>query len=308
MLFATYIAAAQEFAILGSSDLAELALAIGSVESAHRVHARLYAIDAGVITGVPNNIGFQQAKFDRVGKAVSALRALGFLDGGGQSDHLSRSRRDRQHRHQPPQPMTTPATKGANPMTDLETFAGKPMTRRTLLTSTGAGAAALLLSSTGLMRPEAARTAGELHYGAAPEQVQDVLDIFATNEAFGVTLVGTIPDAAKNGSYTPPLPDKVLRSLRAVRAEEQFHLDAQKRTGARLRTDTFFLVDPHVLEDPHSLFLDLVELEDAAIGSVMASFRTFTHARRPDLIKQNFQFAAEEAEHRLLANRNLGIR
>lgn len=193
-------------------------------------------------------------------------------------------------------------------MTDLETAAGTQISRRTLLAGTGPGAAALLLSSAGLMRPEAARAASELHYGAAPERVQDVLDIFATNEAFGVTLVGTILDAAKNGSYNPPLPDKVLKSLRAVRAEEQFHLDAQKRTGGRLRTDTFFLTDPHVLEDPHSLFLDLVELEDAAIASVMASFRTFTHAHRPDLIKQNFQFAAEESEHRLLANRNLGIR
>ncbi len=84
VFIATYIAAAQEFAILGSSNLAELALSIGSIESAHRVHARLFAVDAGVITGVPNNIGFQQAKFDSAGEAVSALRALGFLDGGGQ--------------------------------------------------------------------------------------------------------------------------------------------------------------------------------------------------------------------------------
>ncbi|MGI8430621.1 MAG: ferritin-like domain-containing protein [Solirubrobacteraceae bacterium] len=84
VFIATYIAAAQEFAILGRSNLAELALAIGSIESAHRVHARLFAIDAGVISGVPNNIGFQQAKFDSAGKAVSALRALGFIDGGGQ--------------------------------------------------------------------------------------------------------------------------------------------------------------------------------------------------------------------------------
>lgn len=193
-------------------------------------------------------------------------------------------------------------------MTDLETAASKPISRRTLLTSAGAGGVALMLAHTGLLHPDAAQAASELHYGAAPERVQDVLDIFATNEAFGVTLVGTILDSAKNGSYTPALPDKVLRSLRAVRAEEQFHLDAIKKTGGRLRTDTFFLTDPHVLQDPHTLFTDLVELEDAAIASVMASFRTFTHARRPDLVKQNFQFAAEESEHRLLANRNLGVR
>ncbi len=192
-------------------------------------------------------------------------------------------------------------------MTDLD-IAGKQLSRRGLLTSAGAGGLALMLARTGLVRPDTANAASELHYGAAPERVQDVLDIFATNEAFGVTLVGTILDSAKSGSYSPPLPDKVLRSLRAVRAEEQFHLDAQKRTGGRLRTDTFYLTDPHVLEDPHTLFSDLVELEDAAIASVMASFRTFTQARRPDLVKQNFQFAAEEAEHRLLANRNLGPR
>ncbi len=84
VFIATYIAAAQEFALLGSSDLAELALAIGSVEAAHRVHARLYAIDAGVITGVPNDIAFQRAKFDSAGEARNALRAIGFIDGDGQ--------------------------------------------------------------------------------------------------------------------------------------------------------------------------------------------------------------------------------
>ncbi len=84
IFIATYIVAAQEFAILGNSDLAELALSIGSVEAGHRVHARLFAIDAGVITGVPNNIGFQQALFDSASKAAAALRALGFIGGAGQ--------------------------------------------------------------------------------------------------------------------------------------------------------------------------------------------------------------------------------
>lgn len=193
-------------------------------------------------------------------------------------------------------------------MTDLDTAGSKPLSRRSLLTKSGAGGVALMLAQTGLLRPDEASAASELHYGAEAERVQDVLDIFATNEAFGVTLVGTVLDSAKQGSYSPALPDKVLKSLAGVRAEEQFHLDFLKRAGGRLRTNTFFLTDPHMLEDPHTLFSDLVELEDAAIASVMASFRTFTRARRIDLVKKNFQFAAEESEHRLLANRNLGAR
>lgn len=83
VFIATYIAAAQEFAILGRSNLAELALAIGSVESAHRVQARLFAVDSGAITGLPNDIAFQQAKFNSPRKAIRALHTLGFIAGDG---------------------------------------------------------------------------------------------------------------------------------------------------------------------------------------------------------------------------------
>ncbi len=76
-------AAAQEAAILGHPELSELALAICSVEAAHRVATRSFAIDAGVITGLPNDIAFQQAKFSSVGQAVAALRELGFIGGSG---------------------------------------------------------------------------------------------------------------------------------------------------------------------------------------------------------------------------------
>ncbi len=123
-----------------------------------------------------------------------------------------------------------------------------------------------------------------------------------------MTLVGTVLDSAKHGTYSTPIPEKVQKILRGVRAQEQFHLDFLKGAGARLRTDTFYLADPNILLDPHTLFTDLVELEDAAIAAVMASFKTFTRERRFDLVKQNFQFAAEESEHRLLANNALGIR
>ena len=198
-----------------------------------------------------------------------------------------------------------------------ETGARAQVSRRTLLTGAGKGAGALgaglLLAQSGLLRSEAAGAAHALTRGAAQaagqtERVQDILDILATNEAFGVTLVGTVLDSAKNGAYSPAIPATVLKVLTGVRAEEQFHLDFLKAAGGQLRTQTFFLRDPKLLTDPHTLFTDLVALEDAAIAAVMASLRTFTREGRIDLLKANFQFATEEAEHRLLANHALGTR
>lgn len=172
----------------------------------------------------------------------------------------------------------------------------------------GAIGAGLILSQIGLLPPTAVEAANNLWAEAEPEQVQDILDILATNEAFGVTLVGTVLDSAKKGTYSTPIPDKIIKIMTGVRAQEQFHLDFLKQAGGRMRTDTFYLADPNILLDQHTLFTDLVELEDAAIAAVMASFKTFTRERRFDLVKQNFQFAAEESEHRLLANNALGTR
>ncbi|MDQ6831814.1 MAG: hypothetical protein M3008_00315, partial [Chloroflexota bacterium] len=70
----------------------------------------------------------------------------------------------------------------------------------------------------------------------------------------------------------------------------------------------FHLADPKLLTDPMTLFADLVKLEDAAVAAVIASLRTFTQEGRIDLLKANIQFATEESEHRLLANRLLGSR
>ena len=80
---AAYLAAAQEFAILNQPVMAQLAMSIGSVEAEHRVGIRFFAIEAGVITGLPNDIGFQQAFFSSVGDAAAALRQKGFIGGSG---------------------------------------------------------------------------------------------------------------------------------------------------------------------------------------------------------------------------------
>jgi hypothetical protein len=80
---AAYLAAAQEFAILGEARLAQVALQIGAVEAEHRAGVRFYAIQAGVLSGTPNDVAFEQALFTSVGEAAAALKQLGFIGGSG---------------------------------------------------------------------------------------------------------------------------------------------------------------------------------------------------------------------------------
>lgn len=81
---AAYLAAAQEFAILGEARLAQVALQIGAVEAEHRAGVRFYAIQAGVISGVPNDVAFEKSLFTSVGEAAAALQQLGFIGGSGE--------------------------------------------------------------------------------------------------------------------------------------------------------------------------------------------------------------------------------
>ena len=80
---AAYIAAAQAFAILGEARLAQVALQIGAIEAEHRVAGRLYAIDAGILSGTPNDVAFEKALYSRVDQAEAMLRRSGFIDGAG---------------------------------------------------------------------------------------------------------------------------------------------------------------------------------------------------------------------------------
>lgn len=80
---AAYLAAAQEFAILGQAKYAQVALQIGAVEAEHRAGLRYYAIQAGLLTGTPNDVAFEKALFASVGEAATALQQLGFIGGTG---------------------------------------------------------------------------------------------------------------------------------------------------------------------------------------------------------------------------------
>lgn len=80
---AAYIAAAQEFVILGQAKYAQVALQIGAVEAEHRTGVRYYAIEAGILSGTPNDVAFEKALFASVGEAAAALQQLGFIGGSG---------------------------------------------------------------------------------------------------------------------------------------------------------------------------------------------------------------------------------
>lgn len=80
---AAYLTAAQEFVALGQGRLAQVALQIGAVEAEHRAGVRFYAIQAGVLTGTPNDVAFEKALFTTVGEAGAALQQLGFIGGSG---------------------------------------------------------------------------------------------------------------------------------------------------------------------------------------------------------------------------------
>lgn len=83
IFIAAYLAAAQEFVLLGEPRLAQLALQIGAVEAEHRAALRFFAIQAGVISGTPNDVAFEYALFTNVGGAAEKLEELGFIGGQG---------------------------------------------------------------------------------------------------------------------------------------------------------------------------------------------------------------------------------
>lgn len=44
---------------------------------------RFYAVEAGILTGLPNDIAFEQSKFESVAAAAITLQKLGFIGGSG---------------------------------------------------------------------------------------------------------------------------------------------------------------------------------------------------------------------------------
>lgn len=182
-------------------------------------------------------------------------------------------------------------------MNPHETLAATYLTRRAALKAAGVGAAGFTLAQTTFLRAAAAKS----------DTVQDILDITATTERFGVTFLGEGLQANKDGKFDMPWPDNVVAVVTAARAQEHYHLDAFQKAGGKPLVKTF-TVPPEYLTSFYAFFGAVVEQETAETAAQIAAIKAFTNLGRPDLVKVSFQYAAEEAEHRLLGNYTRGVR
>ena len=182
-------------------------------------------------------------------------------------------------------------------MNALTRMTGTALSRRTLVKGFGVGAAGFTLAQAAFLRSVAAQS----------EDVQRILDITATVERFGVTFLGEGLQSAMEGNFDQEWPDEVVAIVTAARAQERFHLDAFEEAGGVPLVDTF-TVPPEFLTDYAAFFGAVVEQETAETAAQIAAMRAFTELGRPDLVKVSFQYAAEESEHRLVANYALGVR
>lgn len=184
------------------------------------------------------------------------------------------------------------------------------VSRRAMLKSTAASLAGLALFQMGCSSASqgTAAAAGEMRAMASgSESVQGILDITATVERFGVTFLGAGLESAEQRNFDKPWPAEVVAIVKAARAQEQFHLDFFERAGGRALVSTF-TIPPAALTDFNAFFSAVVEQESLEVAAQLAAIGVYSGLKRPDLVKVSFQYAAEEAEHRLLANYTRGIR
>ncbi len=186
-------------------------------------------------------------------------------------------------------------------MNKLETITQTRLPRRTLFKGVGALGVGLALDKAGLL-PSISTDV------AAAENLQDILDTTVTVEMFGVTFLGAGLDSNAKGNFTPAWPAPVVAIVTAARAQEQAHLDFFTGLGGKALTQTFHIPDPAILTDLKVFFNAVQEEETREIAAQIAAMMSFTAMNRPDLVKVSFQYAAEEAEHRVLANYAMGAR
>lgn len=171
------------------------------------------------------------------------------------------------------------------------------LSRRSLMAGVGVSAVAFTTAQSTFLRARAQES----------ESLQNILDIIATAETFGVTVLGAGLQAAQNGDFDIPWSDRLFAIVAAAQAQEQFHLDFFESAGGQSLYDTF-TVPPTTLTVFADFFAAVVAEETAETGSQVAAIAAFTEMGRPDLVKVAYQYGAEEAEHRLLANYALGNR
>ncbi len=182
-----------------------------------------------------------------------------------------------------------------------ETATGTGFPRRTLLKSATALGAGLALARAEFLPSMAADA-------ATAENIQDILDITVTTEMFGVTILGAGLESNRMRAFNAPFTDAEVAVVTAARAQEQFHLNFFQSLGGKPLTGTFHLPTPTILTDRTMFFNTVQQQEGREVAAQIAAMLTFVSLSRADLVKASFQYAAEEAEHRLVANYAAGAR
>ncbi|MGH7651920.1 MAG: hypothetical protein ACREMS_08755 [Gemmatimonadaceae bacterium] len=193
--------------------------------------------------------------------------------------------------------------------TELDRILEGSLSRRTMLKTAAVGFAGVTLGQLGCRTSAGTAAQAEeiRELAAGSERVQDILNVTATVEGFGVTFLGAGIESAEQNRFNKPWPANVLAVVKAARAQEKFHLDFFESAGGRAFVDAF-TIPPAALADFNTFFGAVVEQEGLEIAAQLAAIRTYAGLKRPDLMKVSFQYAAEEAEHRILANYTLGAR
>ena len=182
-------------------------------------------------------------------------------------------------------------------MNEQDRLTSALLSRGALLKGAAAGAAGVTLAQAGLFRALAADS----------ESVQQILDITVTVERFGVTFQGAGIASAQQKNFNNPVPAPVLAIVKAAQAQEHFHLEFFERAGGRPLVQTF-TIPPAALTDYDTFFKAIVAQETSEVAAQIAAIGVYAGLKRSDLVKISFQYAAEEAEHRVLANSALGTR
>jgi hypothetical protein len=183
-------------------------------------------------------------------------------------------------------------------MTFLTAPRTAPLSRRTLLAAAaGATAVGFTAAQADFLRARAQED----------QSLQDILDIIVTTEAFGVAFLGAGLEANANGEFDAAWSDRLVAIVTAAHAQEQAHKEAFEAAGGTALYETF-TVPPSYLTLFADFFTAIVEQETAETGAAAAAIRQFSDLGRPDLVKVMFQYGAEEAEHRVLANYAAGSR
>lgn len=160
--------------------------------------------------------------------------------------------------------------------------------RRTVLKTVGIGGVAALAAVGGATPRAFAQPAGD--------SVQVMLDVAATAEALGTTLLHALITRA---TYFGQLPLMHQEVLRASLFTELAHLEALTAQGGKPLLTSFFMPDG-LLEDLR-LFVTLGDyLETVCVGAYLAATRRFAELGMPLMSEVASQFGGSEAEHRVL--------